>query len=132
MLLTNRTIQQQPSLKGIHVPTHIIHVLRALEVNNILRVLDLSRCLDVKEEQKLFDAILNCLKTNPRLHLNLEDTPLSKSGHRFSIIQQKLDQNTLFLRSWNQELVQSNGMRIVPLWVSKSRQLKLTPTSAHV
>jgi hypothetical protein len=111
MLLTNRTIQQL-SLKGIHVPAQIIHVLQALEGNNILRMLDLSRCLGVKEEQKLFDAILNCLQTNPWLHLNLEDTPLSKSGRRFSIIQQKLDQNTLFLRSWNQELVQSNGMRL--------------------
>jgi hypothetical protein len=111
MLLTNRTIQQL-SLKGIHVPAHIIHVLQALEGNNILRMLDLSRCLGVKEEQKLFDVILNCLQTNPWLHLNLEDTPLSKSGRRFSIIQQKLDQNTLFLRSWNQELVQSNGMRL--------------------
>jgi hypothetical protein len=77
---------------------HIIHVLEALEGNNILRMLDLSKCLGVKEEQKFFDTILNCLQTNPWLHLNLENTPLSKSGRKFSIIQQKLDQNTLFLR----------------------------------
>jgi hypothetical protein len=111
MLLTNRTIQQL-SLKAIDIPADIIHVLQAFEGNNILQMLDLSRCLGVQEEQKLFDAILNCLQTNPWLHLNLEHTPLSKSGRRFSIIQQKLDQNMLFWRSWNQELVQSNGMRL--------------------
>jgi hypothetical protein len=132
MILTNRTIQQQLSLKGIHVPTHIIHVLRALEGNNILPVLDLSRCLDVKEEQKLFDAILNCLQTNPWLHLNLEDTPLSKSGRKFSIIQQKLDQNTLFFEKLESRVGPIQWQEIVPLWVSKSRQLKLAPTSAHV
>jgi hypothetical protein len=100
MLLTNRTIQQQQlSLKGIHVPTHIVHGLRALEGNNILRVLDLSRCLDVKEKQKLFDPIVELLANQSLAALKLGRYSLVK----FSIIQQKLDQNTLFLRSWNQE-----------------------------
>jgi hypothetical protein len=53
-------------------PEGIVILLRALEKNYTLRLLDLSGCSVVQEQQEVYDAILNCLKTKPWLHLNLQ------------------------------------------------------------
>jgi hypothetical protein len=93
----------------------IVILLKALEQNNTLRLLDLSGCSDVQEGQDLHDAILNCLETKPWLHLNLQDTPLSKSESRFTTIQQKLQQNAQFREAfgnWNPQLVNPTGARV--------------------
>ncbi|CAM6079255.1 unnamed protein product [Sphagnum tenellum] len=90
----------------------IVILLRALEKNNTLRLLDLSGCSGVKEQQDLYDAILNCLETKPWLHLNLQGTPLSKSGSSFHTIQQKLQKNAEFREAFgnqNSRLVNSTG-----------------------
>jgi hypothetical protein len=68
---------------------------------------------DVKEEQKLFDPILNCLQTNPWMHLNLEDIlPCQKVAADFLSFNKSWIKINCFLKSWNQDLVQSNGMRL--------------------
>jgi hypothetical protein len=93
----------------------IVILLKALEQNNTLRLLDLSGCSAVKERQDIYDAILNCLETKPWLHLNLQDTPLSKSESRFTTIQQKLQQNAQFREAfgnWNPQLVNPTGARV--------------------
>jgi hypothetical protein len=93
----------------------IVILLRALEKNNTLRLLDLSGCSGFKEQQDLYDAILNCLETKPWLHLNLQGTPLSKSGSSFHTIQQKLQKNAQFREAfgnWNSRLVNSTGARV--------------------
>jgi hypothetical protein len=107
----------------------IVIFLQALKTNNTLRLLDLSGCSAVKEQQHVYDAILNCLETKPWLHLNLHDTPLSKSASRFPTIQQKLQQNATFREAfgnwnpqlvnysygrgnWNPQLVNSTGARV--------------------
>jgi hypothetical protein len=93
----------------------ILILLRALKKNNTLRLLDLSGCSDVEEDQDLYDAILNCLETKPWLHLNLQDTPLSESESRFTTIQQKLQQNAKFREAfvcWNPQLVNPTGARV--------------------
>ncbi len=93
----------------------IVILLKALEQNNTLTLLDLSGCSAVKEQQDIYDAILNCLETKPWLHLNLQDTPLSESESRFTTIQQKLQQNAKFREAfgnWNPQLVNSTGARV--------------------
>jgi len=93
----------------------IIILLQALEKNYTLRLLDLSGCSAVEERQYVYDAILNCLETKPWIHLNLQDTPLSKSRSRFTTIQQKLQQNAKFREAfgnWNAQLVNSTGARV--------------------
>jgi hypothetical protein len=107
--------------KSIHIvgalspPECIVILLQTLEKNNTLKLLDLSGCSAVQERQDLYDAILNCLETKPWLHLNLQDTPLSKSESRFTTIQQKLQQNAKFREAfgnWNPQLVNSTGARV--------------------
>ncbi|CAK9862267.1 unnamed protein product [Sphagnum jensenii] len=113
ILRSNQTIrklvltEKQPS-----PPEYIVILLQALEKNNTLRLLDLSGCSAVQERQDIYDAILNCLKTKPWLHLNLQDTPLSESESRFTTIQQKLQQNAKFREAfgnWNPQWVNSTG-----------------------
>ncbi|CAM6037340.1 unnamed protein product [Sphagnum compactum] len=120
ILLSNRTIREL-----VLLPRHgrlrfetsskdIVILLKALEQNNTLRLLDLSGCSAVRARQDLYDAILNCVETKPWLHLNLQDTPLSESESRFTTIQQKLQQNAKFREAfgnWNQ-LVNSTGARV--------------------
>jgi len=107
--------------KSIRIPTteappeFIAILLQALQENNTLRLLDLSGCSAVQERQDIYDAILNCLETKPWLHLNLQDTPLSKNRSRFTTIQQKLQQNAKFREAfgnWNPQLVNSTGARV--------------------
>jgi hypothetical protein len=96
-------------------PEYIVILLQALETNNTLRLLDLSGCSAVQERQNIYDAILNCLKTKPWLHLNMQDTPLSQSESRFTTIQQKLQQNAKFQEAfgnWNTQLANSTGARV--------------------
>jgi hypothetical protein len=93
----------------------IVELLKALEQNNTLRLLDVSGCSVIQEEQDLYDAILNCLETKPWLHLNLQDTPLSESKSRFTTIQEKLQQNAKFREAfgtWNPQWVNSTGARV--------------------
>ncbi len=78
----------------------------------MLRLLGLSGCSTVKGDQKVNDAILNYLNTRPWLHLNLQNTPLSRIDYRFSIIQQELDRNTEFVKNWNPSRVSSEGSRV--------------------
>ncbi|CAK9880610.1 unnamed protein product [Sphagnum jensenii] len=111
MLIANFWSRQNPS----SFTKCIVILLKALEQNNTLRLLDLSGCSDVQEGQDLHDAILNCLETKPWLHLNLQDTPLSKSESRFTTIQQKLQQNAQFREAfgnWNPQLVNPTGARV--------------------
>jgi hypothetical protein len=111
MLRTNRTIRELAINSFPLESNDIVQILlEALEGNNVLRLLDLSRCY-VPEEQEVFDTILNRLQNNPWLHLDLRGTPLSRRL-RFSIIQQKLDENALLFKSWNPSLVKSNGARL--------------------
>jgi hypothetical protein len=116
MLRTNRTIRQLTihdlwSIDGHRSASNsLVSLLEAVEGNSVLRLLDFSHC-EVSEEQKVFDAILNRLQTNPWLHINLRGTPLSRSP-RFSIIEQKLEQNALLFKSRNPSLVKSNGTRL--------------------
>jgi hypothetical protein len=111
MLRTNRTIREL-AIENFPLGTNdIVQILlEALEGNSVLRLLNLSGCY-VPEEQEVFDTILNRLQNNPWLHLDLRDTGLS-SSLRFSIIQQKLDENALLFKSWNPSLVKSNGARL--------------------
>jgi hypothetical protein len=111
MLRTNRTIRELGISSFPLKSNDIIQILlEALEGNNVLRLLDLSRCY-VPEEQEVFATILNRLQNNPWLHLDLRGTLLSRSL-RFSIIQHKLDENALLFKSWNPSLVKSNGARL--------------------
>jgi len=111
MLRTNRTIRELAIHSFWLKSNDIVQILlEALEGNNVLRLLDLSGCY-VPEEQEVFDTILNRLQNNPWLHLNLRGTLLSLSL-RFSIIQQKLDQNASLFQSWNPSFVKSNGARL--------------------
>ncbi len=111
MLRTNRTIRELAIRSFWLKSKDIVQILlEALEGNKVLRLLDLSGCY-VREEQEVFDTILNRLQNNPWLHLNLRGTLLSRSL-RFSIIQQKLDQNALLFKSWNPSFVKSNGARL--------------------
>jgi hypothetical protein len=118
MLCTNRTIRELliHSFSKNYVqlgPEDIVYLLsKALEGNNTLRLLDLSGCSAVKGDQNVYDAVLNCLNTRPWLHLNLQNTPLSRIDYRFSIIQQELDRNAGFFKSWNPSLVSSKGARV--------------------
>jgi hypothetical protein len=75
-------------------------------------LLDLSGCSAVEGDQNVYDAILNCLNTRPWLHLNLQNTPLSRVDYRFSIIQLELDRNAEFVKNWNPSLVSSKGARV--------------------
>jgi hypothetical protein len=103
---------RRDSLSEIEALKRILILLRALEKNNTLRLLDLSGCSAVQERQDIYDAILNCLETKPWLHLNLQDTPLSESESRFTTIQQKLQQNAKFQEAFgnrNPQLVNSTG-----------------------
>jgi hypothetical protein len=110
MLRTNRTIRQL-EIRGLWLESmDVVPLLEAVEGNSVLRLLDLSHCY-VQEKQKVFDAILNRLQINPWLHINLRGTYLSRSP-RFSIIEQKLDQNALLFKSRNPSLVKSNGTRL--------------------
>jgi hypothetical protein len=93
----------------------IVFLLRALEQNNTLRLLDLSGCSAVQDGHFLYNAILKCLETKPWLHLNLQDTPFSESAYRFTTIQQKLQQNAKFREAfgyWNPQFVHSTGARV--------------------
>jgi hypothetical protein len=104
-----------PRTRALFFPEDLVILLKALEKNNTLRLLDLSGCSAVQERQDLYDAILNCLETKPWLHLNLQDTPLSESESRFTTIQQKLQKNTEFREAfgnWNSRLVNSTGVRV--------------------
>jgi hypothetical protein len=121
ILRSNQTIRELVLLSSHCGPPFvtssedIVILLKALEQNNTLRLLDLSGCSAVKERQDIYDAILNCLETKPWLHLNLQDTPLSKSESRFTTIQQKLQKNAEFqaaLGNWNSPLVNSTGARV--------------------
>ncbi len=118
MLCTNWTIRELliHSFSKNYVqlgPEDIVYLLsKALEGNNTLRLLDLSGCSAVKGDQNVYDAVLNCLNTRPWLHLNLQNTPLSRIDYRFSIIQQELDRNAGFFKSWNPSLVSSKGARV--------------------
>jgi hypothetical protein len=100
---------------SLYAPDCIVILIRALEENSTLRLLDLSGCSAVEERQYVYDAILNCLETKPWIHLNLQDTPLSKSRSRFTTIQQKLQQNAKFREAfgnWNPQFVNSTGARV--------------------
>jgi len=110
MLRTNRTIRQLAIRGGLWYKSSVVPLLEAVEGNSFLRLLEFSGC-NVPEEQEVFDAILNRLQTNPWLHMNLRGTHLSYSP-RFSIIEQKLEQNALLFKSWNPSLVKSNGARL--------------------
>ncbi|CAM6037339.1 unnamed protein product [Sphagnum compactum] len=102
-------------LHGSILHEKLIVMFQALEKNNTLKLLDLSGCSGVRALQGVYDAILNCLETKPWLHLNLQDTPLSKSESRFTTIQQKLQQNAKFREAfgnWNPKLVNSTGARV--------------------
>ncbi|CAK9276769.1 unnamed protein product [Sphagnum jensenii] len=121
ILRSNQTIRELVLLSSHGGPPFvtssedIVILLKALEQNNTLRLLDLSGCSAVKERQDIYDAILNCLETKPWLHLNLQDTPLSKSESRFTTIQQKLQKNAEFqaaFGNWNSPLVNSTGARV--------------------
>jgi hypothetical protein len=112
---TTGVFSRYDSLYESEASESIVFLLRALEKNNTLRLLDLSECSVVQELQDLYDAILNCLETKPWLHLNLQDTPLSKSEFRFTTIQQKLQQNAKFREAfgnWSPQLVNSTGARV--------------------
>ncbi len=124
ILRSNRTIRELVLLEPhdghrfVTSSEDIVIFLKALEQNNILRLLDLSGCSAVQEKQNLYDAILNCVETQPWLHLNLQDTPLSKSEFRFTTIQQKLQKNAEFREAfgnWNSRLVNSTGARVVAI-----------------
>jgi len=109
MMLRTKSIERPAA-----PPDFIAILLQALQENNTLRLLDLSGCSAVEERQDIYDAILNCLETKPWLHLNLQDTPLSKSESRFNTIQQKLQQNAKFQEAfaiWNPQSVNSTGAR---------------------
>ncbi|CAK9259833.1 unnamed protein product [Sphagnum jensenii] len=113
-------------------PEFIAILLQALQENNTLRLLDLSGCSAVQERQDIYDAILNCLETKPWLHLNLQDTPLSKSRSRFTTIQQKLQQNAKFREAfgnWNPQLVNSTGKTALRQSLMRSNALN---HSGHV
>jgi hypothetical protein len=117
MLCKNRTIRELliHSVSKNYVqfgPEDIVYLLDALEGNNTLRLLDLSGCSAVEGDQNVYDAILNCLNTRPWLHLNLQNTPLSRVDYRFSIIQLELDRNAEFVKNWNPSLVSSKGARV--------------------
>jgi hypothetical protein len=111
MLRANRTIRQL-AIRGIWLEWNgFVSLLEAVEGNSVLRLLDFSNS-NVPEKQEVFDAILNRLQTNPWLYINLRGTPLSISP-RFSIIEQKLEQNALLFKSRNPpSLVKSNGARL--------------------
>jgi hypothetical protein len=110
MLRTNRTIRQL-AIRGLWSESKgVVSLLEAVEGNSVLRLLDFSHFY-VPEKQEVFDAILNRLQTNPWLHMNLRGTELSRSP-RFSIIEQKLEQNALLFKSRNPSLVKSNGARL--------------------
>jgi hypothetical protein len=110
MLRTNRTIRQLAIRANLWGWKGLVSLLEAVEGNSVLRLLDFSGC-DVPEKQEVFDAILNRLQTNPWLHINLRGTDVSRSP-RFSIIEQKLEQNALLFKSRNPSLVKSNGARL--------------------
>jgi hypothetical protein len=117
MLSKNRTIRELliHSVSKNYVqfgPEDIVYLLDALEGNNTLRLLDLSGCSAVKGDRNVYDAILNCLNTRPWLHLNLQNTPLSRVDYRFSIIQLELNRNAEFVKNWNPSLVSSKGARV--------------------
>jgi hypothetical protein len=119
ILRSNQTIRELVLLSSHGGPPlvseYIVLLLTALKQNNTLRLLDLSGCSAVKERQDIYDAILNCLETKPWLHLNLQDTPLSKSESRFTTIQQKLQKNAEFraaFEDWNSRLVNPTGARV--------------------
>jgi hypothetical protein len=117
MLRKNRTIREllihSVSKNYVHFgPEDIVYLLDALEGNKTLRLLDLSGCSAVKGDQNVYDAILNCLNARPWLHLNLQNTPLSRVDYRFSIIQLELDRNAEFVKNWNPSLVSSKGARV--------------------
>jgi hypothetical protein len=120
ILPSNRTIRelvlrQQDRQRHVTFSKGIVILLQGLEKNNTLRLLDLSGCSAVQERQDLYDAILNCLETKPWLHLNLQNTPLSKWKSRFTTIQQKLQHNAKFREAfgnWNSRLVNSTGARV--------------------
>jgi hypothetical protein len=110
MLRTNRTIRQL-AIRGLWSESKgVVSLLEAVEGNSVLRLLDFSHFY-VPEKQEVFDAILNRLQTNPWLHINLRGTDVSRSP-RFSIIEQKLEQNALLFKSRNPSLVKSNGARL--------------------
>jgi hypothetical protein len=111
----DRQFVRMDSMYKIKAPQLIAILLRALEKNNTLRLLDLSECSAVQEQQDLYDAILNCLETKPWLHMNLQGTPLSKRESRFTTIQQKWQQNAKFREAfgnWNTQFVHSTGARV--------------------
>jgi hypothetical protein len=110
MLRTNRTIRQLAIRSHLFPSNHVVPLLEALEGNSVLLLLDLSRC-DVPKDEQVFDTILNLLQTKPWLHLNLRGTPLSSSP-RFSIIQEKLDQNELIFQHRRPNLVESKCVRL--------------------
>jgi hypothetical protein len=121
ILRSNQTIRElvftetETILRVVSPPELIVNLLQALEKNNTLRLLDLSGCSAVQERQDLYHAVLNCVETKPWLHLNLQDTPLSKSEYRFTTIQQKLQQNAKFREAfgdWNPQLVKPTGARV--------------------
>jgi hypothetical protein len=115
----SQQVEVHPRLESYNTyltpPVPIFDLLQALQQNNTLRLLDLSGCSDVREEQDLYDTILNCLVTKPWLHLNLQHTPLSKSKSRFTTIEQRLEQNAEFRKAfekWNPKWVNSTGARV--------------------
>jgi hypothetical protein len=119
--VVHRTIGELVRTDSIHTiralfpPKAIVILLQALEKNNTLRLLDLSECSAVQEQQDLYDAILNCLETKPWLYLNLQNTPLSESESRFTTIQKKLQQNAKFREAfgnWKPQWVNSTGARV--------------------
>jgi hypothetical protein len=120
ILHSNQTIRELVLLSPhggpiLTSPEDIVILLKAFEQNNTLRLLDLSGSSAVREQQDLYDAILNCLETKPWVHLNLQHTPLSESESRFTTIQQKLQQNAKFREAfgnWNTQLANSTGARV--------------------
>jgi hypothetical protein len=102
-------------IRDLFPPKGVVILLEELAKNNTLRVLDLSGCSAVQQQQDLYDAILKCLDTKPWLHLNLQGTPLSKNSYMFATIQQKLQQNAKFREAfvyWNPQFVNSTGARV--------------------
>ncbi|CAM6079270.1 unnamed protein product [Sphagnum tenellum] len=110
MLRTNQTIRELAIRSNRLESYHVVPWLEAVEGNNVLLLLDLS-CCDVPDQEQVFDTILNLLQTKPWLHLNLRGTPLSSSP-RFSIIQEKLDQNELLFEHRDPNLVKSKCVRL--------------------